>query len=938
MSIIKHTYPFLMAACIPATFSQAANTDTTNASGQAQSLSKAESIASFKSSHQRSPLARRTDGSIARVYGQAFSTGPTAQISTQRFLDQNLNIWGVEANELIAEGPFEDGHHTQPIGYLPETDSYKFTGHYYRQSKAGLPVFRSKLVLLVRNKPNNPLVLASSQLHDLHGFTPNPQLLRSPVNQARIESVTSKAFDNVGAFIHSTRRVIFAGVDASPFPPTLADESILTINGFDEYLIITDAATGEIIFQENLIHTIDVTGNFSGRATDGLASDLCEPEPAFPLPYLGVGVQGGGSTFTDINGDFTIPNAGNDPVTVEATLSGQWFNIINAQGSTSSESATITPPNPANFLFNNANRDETVRAQVNAYVHANRVRDLVVSTNPAFPDIGKPLDIEVNHQGPPCPNNAWLSTFNGISLNFCLGAGSGSPNTAFASVLYHEYGHYLVLLGNSSGQGQFGEGFGDVMSVLMLDDPRLALGIDGNCNIPLRNAINNRQYPCSGNIHFCGDIYSGSVWDTRAQLLITEPENYIEILASLAIDSVLIHTGSEITPQLTIDWLTLDDDDGDITNGTPHYDEINAGFGAHNMPAPERILLDTTYPSGRPELINPDGSTQLLVDFSPIMESVDPSSPTMMVDSGSGFIAHPMTQLTDTLFQATFPPFVCGSPVDYYITSLTTSGIIQNSPPQAPASDTFTAIASIDSPVLAFDDNFETDQGWTVSGDAERGHWERAVPGVFYGSNEADYDGSGQCFVTDNLPLRNVTRGSTILTSPIMDATETSFISYARWFANDFGSFGIPDAGTFMAEVSDDAGVSWTNLETVGPHGPEVSGEWFAKRFPLNNIPGFTPNNQFKIRFIVSDNAQADGSTTIVDGAVDAVQLLDFDCTPPASCPADLTGDGDLNFFDVSAFLTAFSSGDLSADFTDDGVLNFFDVSSFLSAFSAGCP
>lgn len=57
---------------------------------------------------------------------------------------------------------------------------------------------------------------------------------------------------------------------------------------------------------------------------------------------------------------------------------------------------------------------------------------------------------------------------------------------------------------------------------------------------------------------------------------------------------------------------------------------------------------------------------------------------------------------------------------------------------------------------------------------------------------------------------------------------------------------------------------------------------------------------------------------------------------PP--CPADLTGDGVLNFFDVSAFLQAFAAGDPLADFTGDGIYNFFDVSAFLGAFAAGCP
>lgn len=56
------------------------------------------------------------------------------------------------------------------------------------------------------------------------------------------------------------------------------------------------------------------------------------------------------------------------------------------------------------------------------------------------------------------------------------------------------------------------------------------------------------------------------------------------------------------------------------------------------------------------------------------------------------------------------------------------------------------------------------------------------------------------------------------------------------------------------------------------------------------------------------------------------------------TCPADLSGDGVLNFFDVSAFLGAFGSQQPEADFTNDGLFNFFDVSAFLSAFADGCP
>ncbi|MGV6814184.1 MAG: GC-type dockerin domain-anchored protein, partial [Phycisphaerales bacterium] len=57
-----------------------------------------------------------------------------------------------------------------------------------------------------------------------------------------------------------------------------------------------------------------------------------------------------------------------------------------------------------------------------------------------------------------------------------------------------------------------------------------------------------------------------------------------------------------------------------------------------------------------------------------------------------------------------------------------------------------------------------------------------------------------------------------------------------------------------------------------------------------------------------------------------------------SGCVADFNNDGDLNFFDVSAFLGAFSAMDPSADLTGDGVFNFFDVSAFLAAYTQGCP
>jgi hypothetical protein len=55
-------------------------------------------------------------------------------------------------------------------------------------------------------------------------------------------------------------------------------------------------------------------------------------------------------------------------------------------------------------------------------------------------------------------------------------------------------------------------------------------------------------------------------------------------------------------------------------------------------------------------------------------------------------------------------------------------------------------------------------------------------------------------------------------------------------------------------------------------------------------------------------------------------------------CLADFNDDGVLDFFDVSAFLSAFGNQDPSADFSGDAQWDFFDVSAFLNLFAQGCP
>lgn len=122
-------------------------------------------------------------------------------------------------------------------------------------------------------------------------------------------------------------------------------------------------------------------------------------------------------------------------------------------------------------------------------------------------------------------------------------------------------------------------------------------------------------------------------------------------------------------------------------------------------------------------------------------------------------------------------------------------------------------------------------------------------------------------------------------------------------------------------------------------------------------IPGFITHYPPSTTFITADEQtfEIDEIRTISEGAsrttpftgltieaCNTSELILFDpiTVLPSSnvCPVDFNDDGALNFFDISAFLTAFSALDPIADLNGDGAFNFFDVSELLSAFAAGCP
>ncbi len=331
--------------------------------------------------------------------------------------------------------------------------------------------------------------------------------------------------------------------------------------------------------------------------------------------------------------------------------------------------------------------------------------------------------------------------------------------------------------------------------------------------------------------------------------------------------------------------------------------------------------MQIELPDGTPEFVDPDGGTTIPVTIIANGISIT-GTPSVFYDDGNGEQSAQLTALGGDNYELTMPAVECLSTVNYYISVMGSDGETYTSPRGAPA--TSHSSFATNGTDITLEDNFETDNGWTVSNEnLTDGAWERGVPA---GDGDrwdplTDADGSGSCWLTDNVAGNSdVDGGTTRLMSPMFDMSGMTGaqVGYSRWFNSN-----NPVGDTFIAEVSNNDGSSWTQIES-GASGDE----WVDVSFAVEDFVSLTTMMRF--RFSVTDG----GLATVVEGGFDHFLLFNYTCS---GCPLDLNSDTVVDFFDVTEFLNLFSSQDPRADWNDDTVFDFFDVQNFLADFAAGC-
>ena len=348
--------------------------------------------------------------------------------------------------------------------------------------------------------------------------------------------------------------------------------------------------------------------------------------------------------------------------------------------------------------------------------------------------------------------------------------------------------------------------------------------------------------------------------------------------------------------------------------------DLSSFAAARDAMCGEELLF--TFPGGLAELISPAGGSSMRVVVSADTGTPMPGTGTVYTSLGGGpFVSTAMSETAPNDYQATFAAIDCGTVVEFYFTAETVSGLQVSSPRNAPGQLHVTVAG--EALATVFDDDFEADRGWTVSGDATDGQWDRGVPIALStcdrGNPGADGDGSGQCFLTDNSSAgqcnSDVDGGSTILTSPVLDASDPhTVVSFRRWYSTTAGSNAFQDV--MQVQVSSDGGSTWTELETVGPTGSDVDGAWFLKSFSVADF--VSPTSLFQVRFIASDT----DPQSVVEAAVDEFLLRTVVCPEPDACPWDLDAGGDVGITDFLELLAQWATDPGGPpDFDGDGTV-----------------
>ncbi len=792
-------------------------------------------------------------GTAHRAWGPSIPLGPTPNIEAvqkelMHFFVDNAGLLGVDPGALVLG----------KNGYVASTDTWLVD---FDQVIDGVVVWRSGVTVRIRH---GRIVL--------FGVNTAPSAMdidTVPAITEQAAAAVAMALGPAGNGVHEevqTQLMVLPQDIAGQLSSRLVVEvRSKTKHPLGHWVSFVDAQTGELLNVHNEIRFF--SGSLSAvhdtRTVNGEMSTS-------PLPNFRV-YDGETFIYAEDDGSWSIDGE----LPVEGELRGQFVDIHNEDGS--------------DALFVGLSGDMVVdtedadQAELDAYIFQHQIRDWAVQYAPDLSLIAAQVEVYVNLDDE-C--NAY---FDG-SLNF-MSAGGGCNNTGrIADVNYHEWGHGFHYWNLVTGvyDGSISEGVSDIIAALNTGDAYMApyFYTSGGA---IREMETDRVYPDDwvNEVHYDGLIFAGAVWDLWAELEdIMDPDDAYDAVSRLIVEAM--RSGPEI-PDAFDEFVLADDDNGDLSDGTPHLCAIVDAFSRHGLgPGGNGTLMQLGHTPIGNQFPNQAAAVSAdVVNLAPSCVDLSVEQALVMYSTDEGATwQNTLLDMVDEEITGSIPGQSEGTVVQYYVVVQTEKG--QTSVPSGGSINPFTYYVGGLEQVYCED--FEADDGGytheLVSGRDEEGadDWMWGPPfgmggdpdAAFSGSNVWGNDLGGGAY---NGQYQNSKHNRLI--SPTIDVGEHTnlLLQYRRWL-------NVEDGFYDQANITANGEIVWTNHNSGWNEG---DGHHQDEQWSLHSV-ALTLDDSSELSLtwdIVTDRGLEMGGWTIDDVCIYSLQAA-----PSEDVPEDEQDDG----------------------------------------------
>jgi hypothetical protein len=333
---------------------------------------------------------------------------------------------------------------------------------------------------------------------------------------------------------------------------------------------IVHATTGEVLLDWPGIQTEVLSGTIQGPYWQ----PYIDSEVQIGVhPFEMVMVNGSEDT-TNLNGQFS--HEAGTTASLMTQLRGPYVEVSNEDAPNGELTLTLNAPfAPLVWEWTTADASDP---ELNLFHHTMLIHQWYKVLDPPYDALDYPMPAVAN-VGVGYDNAYW----NGHGMYF--GSGGQYSNFAMSSdVIYHEYTHGVTdgiypngTLPYTGQPGAMNEAWSDYFACTINGDPLMGEHLlPGSPNSVFRNLENNLVFPDNwqGEVHADSRFVSGALWRMRAQL-------------GAQITDHVAHFARYELAETFLDYLVAvletDDDDGDLSNGTPHNGVIYESFGIHGI-------------------------------------------------------------------------------------------------------------------------------------------------------------------------------------------------------------------------------------------------------------------------------------------------------------------------------------------------------------------